>query len=58
VFGSNLLPELAKAAGDQGARHLLGLAEPVACPPDWLADIDDPAALVRVRALVTPGKSC
>lgn len=58
VFGSNLLPELAKAAGDRGARHLLGRAEPIVCAGDWLADIDDPAALARVRALVSPGESC
>lgn len=58
VFGANLLPELAKAAGDRGARHLLGRAEPLVCAADWLADIDDPATLARVRALVSPGESC
>lgn len=58
VFGRNHLAELAKAGGDQGARHLLVQAEPLTCPPDWLADVDDPAALARVRALVTRGESC
>lgn len=58
VFGANLLPELAKAAGDRGARHLLGRAEPIVCAADWLADVDDPAALARVRALVSRGESC
>ncbi len=58
LFGANLLPELAKAGGDRGARHLLGQAEPLVCAADWLADIDDPTALARVRALVSPGESC
>ncbi|GAA4762366.1 nucleotidyltransferase family protein [Novosphingobium ginsenosidimutans] len=58
VFGSSHLPALAKAAGDQGARALLGRAEPLVCAADWLADVDDPAALARVRALVTRGESC
>lgn len=58
VFGRNHLAELAKAGGDRGARHLLGQAEPLTCPADWLADVDDPAALARVRALVSRGESC
>jgi len=58
VFGRNHLAELAKAGGDRGARHLLGQADPLICPPHWLADVDDPAALARVRALVSRGESC
>ncbi len=50
LFGRDHFAQLAAATGDQGARHLLGSAEPVTCPPDWLIDIDDPAALARLAA--------
>jgi len=48
LFGRDQFGELAEAAGDHGARHLLARAEPVDCPPDWLSDIDEPADLARL----------
>ena len=50
LFGRDHFGQLAAARGDQGARHLLGSAQPVTCPPDWLIDVDDPAALARLAA--------
>lgn len=47
-FGRAHLAALAAAAGDHGARHLLTAAEPIACSPDWLHDIDVPADLARL----------
>jgi molybdenum cofactor cytidylyltransferase len=51
VFGRARLAELLTLTGDQGARHLLGAAELVACPAEWLFDIDDPASLARALTL-------
>lgn len=50
LFGRDHFALLAASAGDQGARHLLGAAQPVTCSPDWLIDVDDPAALARLAA--------
>lgn len=59
LFGRAHFAELAEATGDQGARHLLAQADLVTCAPDWLVDVDDPAALAAVAArLVAPPESC
>lgn len=42
---------LASLDGDQGAKRLLGAAVCVTSPPGALADVDDPAALLRLTAL-------
>lgn len=50
VFGRQHFPKLAASSGDSGARHLLREAETIACAPDWLIDIDDPATRAEVVA--------
>lgn len=45
VFGSDHFDALAELSGDQGARALLSGAQTIACPPEWLVDIDTPEAL-------------
>lgn len=52
LFGSAHFAALAQASGDRGARHLLAGAERLAGDPAWLIDVDDAAALDRVRALL------
>lgn len=47
VFGADRMAELVALGGDTGARALLGHAQTVACPPEWLADIDTPDDLRR-----------
>lgn len=59
IFARQHLPELALAAGDTGARHLLAQAAVIDCAPELLIDIDDPATLAALAArLVRAGKSC
>ncbi|QUL37999.1 NTP transferase domain-containing protein [Erythrobacter sp. JK5] len=48
VFGSAHFDALAELGGDQGARDLLQQGEPIACPPEWLTDIDTPEALAAL----------
>ena len=47
AFGRDHLVVLATLTGETGARTLLQQAEPVACAPELLIDIDDPAALAQ-----------
>lgn len=49
LFGSKHFKDLASASGDQGARTLIGQGLVVPCPPDWLADIDTPDALLALE---------
>ena len=49
IFGQGHFPALLKSSGDKGARDLLGKGLAIACPQDWLMDVDTPAMLDRVR---------
>ncbi len=48
VFGADRIAALTLLAGDTGARALLAEAQTIACPAEWLADIDTPEALARL----------
>ena len=48
IFGENHFAKLAQLGEDMGARALLQQAETLACPPEWLEDIDTPEALARL----------
>lgn len=48
LFGRDHFAALGQLGGDQGARDLLGQGRVVACPPEWLIDIDTPEALARL----------
>ena len=43
IFDAAYFVELRESAGDKGARSLIQGGMVVACPPDWLIDIDTPA---------------
>ena len=45
IFAAHHLPALALLDGDSGARGLLSRARTIACPREWLTDIDTRAAL-------------
>lgn len=49
IFGRNHLDRLAQARGDEGARRWLAAGRTVACPHDWLIDIDRPEDLEEYR---------
>ena len=49
VFGSAHFEVLARLTGDKGARDLLRSGRIVACPPEWLADVDTAEALAAIR---------
>lgn len=44
-FGSGHFAALQSLGGDRGAHNLLAQGRVVACPPEWLADIDTPGDL-------------
>ncbi|MEM9500826.1 MAG: NTP transferase domain-containing protein [Pseudomonadota bacterium] len=48
-FGSNHLEKLAKLNGDVGARAVLSDGQVIACPQEWLADVDTPEALAALN---------
>lgn len=48
IFGKTHFAELAQLDEDTGARALLKQARTIACPPEWLEDIDTPEALARL----------
>ncbi|MEO1488055.1 MAG: nucleotidyltransferase family protein [Pseudomonadota bacterium] len=52
AFGASHLSELAGLSGDQGARALLQRGDVLACPPEWLADVDTPEALAALNARI------
>ncbi len=45
IFGRDHFQELAALNGDKGARDILTQGRIIACPPEWLIDIDTPQAL-------------
>ncbi len=47
IFGQDFLPTLVSLNADEGARALLHDAEALACPVEWLIDVDTPEALAR-----------
>lgn len=47
IFGKEHLERLSRARGDEGARAWLGDGRVIACPHDWLIDIDTQDALER-----------
>ncbi|UAB78030.1 nucleotidyltransferase family protein [Erythrobacter sp. SCSIO 43205] len=48
LFASRYFKDLENSSGDQGARVLVAQGEVVPCPPEWLADIDTPEALLAL----------
>lgn len=48
LFGADRIAALTSLSGDTGARALLAEARAIACPPEWLEDIDTPEALARL----------
>jgi len=42
IFGKDHFGALAALRGDQGARQLISQGQSIACPSDWLIDIDTP----------------
>ena len=48
IFGRDRIAALTKLDEDVGARALLKNARTLACPPEWLVDIDTPEALRRL----------
>lgn len=57
LFGRRYFPALLALEGDAGARDLLRNARKVEADPATLADIDTPADLARVRALLEQAKA-
>ncbi|MEE4153819.1 MAG: NTP transferase domain-containing protein [Erythrobacter sp.] len=49
AFGQAHFPMLEALGGDCGARALLRDGEVLDCPPEWLADVDSPGDLARLR---------
>ncbi|MEO1730389.1 MAG: nucleotidyltransferase family protein [Pseudomonadota bacterium] len=47
AFGAAHFERLAQLTGDKGARAILQEGKALACPPEWLIDIDTPEALAR-----------
>lgn len=47
-FSAEHFDALGQLKGDEGARSLLRIAQPVECPPQWLADIDEPKDISRL----------
>lgn len=48
-FRHGRFKQLAEARGDTGARSHLAEAHIVHCPPQWLADIDEPGDISRIE---------
>lgn len=49
VFGSDCFASLSELEGDAGARALLSGSNSLACPRDWLSDVDTPEALALLQ---------
>ncbi len=47
VFGRDHFGALASATGDTGARAILSQGQVIACPREWLIDIDTPQSLQK-----------